>query len=69
VLEAGKNMLQISNVIIANQDINSFSELCLLVKEYGKRGERFLTFDVKPPYTDTPDDWEDKLEISFTSRY
>jgi hypothetical protein len=29
----------------------------------------FLRFDVKPPYPDTPNDWEDRLEATFSSRY
>lgn len=62
-------MILISQVMIANQDVTSFEELCILIKEYGKRGERFLRFDVKPPYPDTPDDWEDQLEANFSSRY
>mgnify|MGYP000166850854 CR=1 FL=1 len=28
-------------------------------------GEMFLRFDVKPPYPDTPPDWEDQLEATF----
>ena len=31
--------------------------------------EMFLRFDVKPPYPDTPIDWEDQLEATFSSRY
>jgi hypothetical protein len=26
----------------------------------------FFRIDVKPPYPDTPENWEDRLEASFT---
>jgi hypothetical protein len=28
--------------------------------------ERFLHMDIKPPYFDTPDNWQDVLEAAFT---
>ena len=62
-------MLYLSNILIANQDVQSFDELKGLVREFAGRGEMFLRFDVKPPYPDTPNDWEDQLEATFSSRY
>lgn len=62
-------MLYLSQVMIANQDIESFDELKSLVKAFAARGEMFLRFDVKPAYPDTPNDWEDQLEAAFSSRY
>jgi hypothetical protein len=62
-------MLYLSQVMIANQDLESFDDLKALVKEFAARGEMFLRFDVKPPYPDTPNDWEDQLEATFSSRY
>lgn len=62
-------MLYLSQVMIANQDVESFDELKALVKEFAARGEMFLRFDVKPAYLDTPRDWEDQLEAAFSSRY
>ncbi len=61
-------MLYLSQIMIANQDVQDFEELCDLMKEYARRGERFLRFDVKPPYPGTPEDWEDRLEAAFSSR-
>lgn len=61
-------MLYLSQIMIANQDIEDFDELCELMKVYASRGERFLRFDVKPPYPSTPDNWEDRLEAAFSSR-
>ena len=60
-------MLWISELIMQNQP-QSFSELLALVRERARGGDRFLRMDVKPPYPDTPDNWEDRLESAFTAR-
>ncbi len=62
-------MLYLSQILIANQEVRTFEELQELVKEFARQGEMFLRFDVKPPYPDTPVDWEDRLEATFNSRY
>jgi hypothetical protein len=62
-------MLYLSQILIANQEVQTFEELQEVVKEFARRGEMFLRFDVKPPYPDTPNDWEDRLEATFNSRY
>ena len=62
-------MLYLSNILIANKEIETFEELKQVVREFARQGEMFLRFDVKPPYADTPGDWEDQLEATFSSRY
>ena len=62
-------MLYLSKILIANQDIQTFEELQEAVREFARQGEMFLRFDVKPPYPDTPTDWEERLEATFSSRY
>ena len=59
-------MLNLSQIIIANQQFTSFSELEEAIKDHTKQGERFFRMDVKPQYFDTPEDWEDRLEASFS---
>ena len=59
-------MLELSHIIIGNQDIQSFDELEAMLREYARGGERFFRIDVKPPYPDTPEDWEDRLEAAFS---
>lgn len=61
-------MLYLSQLLIANQEAQSFDELKELVKEAARQGELHLRFDVKPPYPDTPNDWEEQLEATFSSR-
>ena len=62
-------MLYLSHILISNQEVQSFDELKEVVREFARQGEMFLRFDVKPPYPDTPPDWEDQLEATFSSRY
>jgi len=59
-------MLKLSEILVSRKDIESFGELSLAVQEIARNGERFFRMDVKPPYPDTPDDWEDRLEAAFS---
>ena len=59
-------MLKVSDLIIANPQLDSFEELSALVREVARNGERFFRIDVKPQYPDTPTDWEDRLEAAFS---
>jgi hypothetical protein len=61
----GKYIMQLSDLIIANPHFKSFKELEIAVAQKGEAGERFLEFDVKPDYPDTPRTWELKLEAAF----
>lgn len=60
------HMLWISELILQNQP-STFAELASLVRQRAREGDRFLRMDVKPPYPDTPENWEDRLEAAFTS--
>ena len=41
-------------------------QLIDIVKVKAKQGEIFIKIDLKPPYPDTPEDWEDKIESAFS---
>jgi len=58
-------MLYLSEVLIQNPQLQSFDELIELIGLL-KRRERFFRIDVKPPYPDTPENWEDRLEAAFS---
>lgn len=58
-------MLYLSEVLIQNPELQSFDELLELIGMLKKR-ERFFRIDVKPPYPDTPENWEDRLEAAFS---
>ena len=60
-------MLWLSEVLLQNQELASFDELVTAVQEKARQGEMFFRMDIKPPYPDTPENWEEKLESAFTS--
>jgi len=47
--------------------MQSFEELKIVIRERARQGEIFFQMDVRPPFKDTPEDWEDILESVFTS--
>lgn len=58
-------MLHLSEVLMQHPEIESFEELVVTVKQRSKN-EMFFRIDVKPQFSDTPDNWEDRLEAAFT---
>lgn len=59
-------MRYLSEILLQEHDIESFAQLVAAVRQCAAT-ERFLRMDIKPPYLDTPDNWEDVLEAAFTS--
>ena len=59
-------MLHLSDILIERHDLESFPDLVDALRTRA-RTERFLRIDVKPPFPDTPENWEDVLESAFTS--
>lgn len=59
-------MLKLSEILVSRKDIDNFGELSQAVQDIARNGERFFRMDVKPPYPDTPEDWEDRLEAAFS---
>jgi hypothetical protein len=57
-------MLYLSEILIQNQDLESFEELINVIRNKATQ-EIFFQIDVKPPYPDTPPNWEDQLEGAF----
>ena len=60
-------MLVLSELLIGNYQLETFDQLLELIKQHAQNGEMFIQMDVRPPFPDTPDDWEQKLETTFTS--
>lgn len=60
-------MLNLSEVLMERQhQMECFEDLEKAVHEMARaKRERFFRIDVKPPFTDTPDNWEDRLEAAF----
>jgi hypothetical protein len=60
-------MLWLSELLIQGYDLDSFAALTEAVKERARDGEVFFRMDVRPPFTDTPEDWENRLEAAFST--
>jgi len=58
-------MLYVSELLLEHRDITSFTELVEVVKQ-SARQEMFFRMDLKPPFPDTPDNWELVLEGAFS---
>ena len=57
-------MLYLSEVLIQHHDIQTFEQLLNVVRQRSE-SEMFFRIDIKPPYPDTPANWEDRLEGAF----
>jgi len=60
-------MLWLSEVLLQGHDLESFTALEQVITEQARAGEMFFRMDVRPPFPDTPDDWEDRLEAAFSA--
>ena len=58
-------MLNLSEVMLQHLEVENFEELLAVIKQSALDGELHFRIDVKPPYPDTPEDWEDRLEMAF----
>lgn len=58
-------MLLLSEVLIQSPDVETFEDLIKVIK-VRRQGAMFFRIDVKPQFSDTPEDWEDRLEAAFT---
>jgi hypothetical protein len=60
-------MLTLSEILIQEHTMQSFEELKSAIKQRAAQGEIFFQMDVRPPFKDTPEEWEEILEAVFTS--
>ncbi len=60
-------MLYLSELLMQHHELKSFEELVQVLDEIKKNHrERFFRMDVRPPFPDTPENWEDRLEAAFS---
>lgn len=59
-------MIHVSQVLKMHTELTSFSDLLPIVQALGEQGQILISMDEKPPYADTPEDWELALENAFT---
>ena len=60
-------MLYLSEILLKHHDLQSFEELLGVVEDKARGGELFFQMDVSPPFPDTPESWEDRLEAAFAA--
>lgn len=60
-----ESLVRVSDLIIQHPEVRSFEELKELVAAAATAGYRFLQFDVKPEFVDTPRSWDLALEAVF----
>ena len=58
-------MLNLSEIMLQHHEVENFDKLVEVIKQSALAGELHFRIDVKPPYPDTPEDWEDQLEMAF----
>lgn len=57
-------MLYLSEVLIQEHELETFEDLVEAIQK--RAGSQiFFKIDVKPPFPDTPANWEDRLEGAF----
>lgn len=61
----GDGLIKVSELMIEHPEVRSFEDLKQLVVASAKSGYRFLQFDVKPEFVDTPRNWDLVLEAVF----
>lgn len=57
-------MLYVSDLLLQHREISTFAELVAVVQA-SAGSEMFFRMDLKPPYPDTPENWESILEAAF----
>ena len=63
--DVGDGLIKVSDLMIGHPDVRSFEDLKRLVRASARSGYRFLQFDVKPEFVDTPRNWDLILETVF----
>ncbi|MCW8855110.1 MAG: sulfur relay protein DsrC [Gammaproteobacteria bacterium] len=62
-------MLYLSEVLMQEHELQSFQDVKEALKDRARKGAMLFQIDVKPPFPDTPNNWEVELENAFTSPY
>jgi len=61
------DMLCLSEILLQGHELQTFEDLLGAVQDKALSGELFFQMDVRPPFPDTPEDWEDRLEAAFAA--
>ena len=61
-------MLWLSEILIQDHELASFTGLQEALQQRARDGAILFGIDVKPPFHDTPADWEVMLESTFVAK-
>jgi hypothetical protein len=64
-VEPDQGLVKLSDLIIRHPEVTSFDELLVVIAMAATDGVRFLEYDIKPDYRDTPRRWEPAVERVF----
>jgi hypothetical protein len=59
-------MLHVSELLLQHREVETFEAFIDVVKQRAQ-DEMFFRIDLKPPFPDTPENWEMALEAAFSS--
>ncbi len=59
-------MIYLSALLIEYKHVETFEEFLEIIKLKATEGEMFIRFDLKPPFPDTPENWQDRIESTFS---
>jgi hypothetical protein len=65
-VEPDEGLIQLSELIIRHPEVTAFDDLLVVVAMAASDGARFLQYDIKPDYRDTPKRWEAQVERAFS---
>ncbi len=59
-------MIYLSDILTQEHDLEKFEDLLEVARQKARDGEIHLDVDIKPPFEDTPRDWQNQVEMAFT---
>ena len=59
-------MFYLSDVLKTQHDLDNFTDLLEIVRNKAREGELHMDVDIRPPFQDTPKDWQNQVEMAFT---
>ncbi len=59
-------MIYLSDILTQEHSLESFEDLLEVARQKARDGEIHLDVDIKPPFEDTPRDWQNQVEMAFT---
>lgn len=59
-------MIYLSDILTQEHGLEKFEDLLEVARQKARDGEIHLDVDIKPPFEDTPRDWQNQVEMAFT---